>query len=562
VGYSVKHQESSKSRHFYFVLGLCAACVGTAVGCSGTIRGSGADNNAGDSGNNAKGGSDGNRTGGTVGSPGSPGSRLLPGGGLRRLPVREIEATLDTIFPELKSTRTRFPPDGYAVFDNEQKNLDNGLAFLENAALVMGTLVDQARTNTKVWARVRTCPANGTASVCMERFYNEWAPRILRRAGNDVEAKAYLAIATRATELGGVDDALAVGLEAMLRQPDFFHRVELGEGKNDVRTLTQSELLGRLSFFLWGEAPDDALRSKADSEDLTNDATRATFAKAMLEDPRAERQIVDYHAQWLGFSTMPRDGIKLDMWNESAALVRRVVFEKDLPYEQLLLSDETYLTPALAKHYQMPTLNTAGWAPNKDSGRLGILGHGTFLSAFANVGDTSPVKRGKNVLNRLLCIPIELPKDLVVNADAMPEEGQCRIDFFRKVHSAGGSCKGCHESLDGIGFGLDTFDRNGVRRTNEMGRPECKLDGIGSLDGTPFTGPAGLSEALAEHPDTPVCVAEQIVRFYLGTDPRASDESVNLATILSESFEKSQHHFQPLLLSLVKSPEFALVAPR
>lgn len=560
MGYAVRHQESNKSGLFFLVLGLSAACLSTGVGCSGTIDdGSGANASAGGGGNNTKGGSAGNRSGGTIGSPGS---RLLPGGGLRRLPVREIEATLDTIFPELKATRPHFPPDGYAVFDNEQKNLDNGLAFLENAALVMGTLVEQARANTKVWARVRTCPSNGTAIACMERFYNEWAPRILRRPGNDIEAKAFAALANQATLLGGVDDVLAVGLEAMLRQPDFFHRIELGEGKADVRTLTASELLSRLSFFLWGEAPDDALRAKANGEELINDAAREAFAKSMLEDPRSERQFVDYHAQLLGFSTMPRDGIKLDMWNESAALVRRVVFEKDLPYEQLLLSDETYLTPALARHYQMPAVNAAGWASNKDSGRRGILGHGSFLSAFANVGDTSPVKRGKNVLNRLLCIPIELPKDLVVNADAMPEAGQCRIDFFREVHSAGGSCKGCHESLDGIGFGLDTFDRNGVRRTNEMGRPECKLDGIGSLDGTPFTGPAGLSKALSKHPDTPVCVAEQMVRFYLGTDPRASDESVNLATSLSENFEKSEHHFRPLLLSLVKSPEFAMVAPR
>ena len=335
VGYAVKHQESKKSRHFFFTLGLSAACLAATVGCSGTIRGSGSDISTGDGGNNSNGGSAGNRSGGTVGSLGSSGSRLLPGGGLRRLPVRELEATLDTVFPELKTTRPHFPPDGYAVFDNEQKNLDNGLAFLENAALAMSTLVEQSRANPKIWARVRTCPGNGTPSVCMERFYKEWAPRILRRPGNDIESKAYIAIANQATDLGGIDDVLAVGLEAMLRQPDFFHRVELGEGKDNVRTLTQSELLGRLSFFLWGEAPDDALRTKADGEDLTNASTREAFAKVMLEDPRAERQTVDYHAQWLGFSTMPRDGIKLDMWNESAALVRRVVFEKDFPYEQL-----------------------------------------------------------------------------------------------------------------------------------------------------------------------------------------------------------------------------------
>jgi hypothetical protein len=457
--------------------GIILLCVSSVLGCSGAINKGGGGQSEDPGGAGSGGGSGGDAGKANQGTPvggasGAPGGQLVAGGALRRLAVREIESTLNTLFPELTASRPHFPPDGYALFDNDEKHLDNGLAFLENAALVMSATVDQARANPKLWTRVRTCATTDDANTCMGRFYDEWSPRLLRRPGTADERKAYLGIAAMSSDLGGIDDVLTVGLESLLRQPEFTHRVELGEGQAQQRVLTQRELLGRLAFFLWGEAPDDALIKAAAGKDLTDVGVRGAIAQTMLTNARAERQALDYHAQWLGYSTMARTGLGLEMWNESAALVRKVVFEANVNYEQLLLSDKSYLTPALAKHYQLPAVTAEGWVSYPaQSGRLGILGHGSFLSAFSNVGDTSPVKRGKNVLNRLLCTPMELPPDLKVNVDVKPAETECRIDFFRKVHSASGSCKGCHQSLDGIGFGLDNAPPSKANRiANLMAR--------------------------------------------------------------------------------------------
>ena len=112
---------------------------------------------------------------------GSP--ALVAGGALRRLSSREIEATINTLFPELAGSRPHLPPDNYAVFDNELNQLDSGLAFLENVSLVTASIVEQARANAKVWSRVRTCGAADSATVCVSRFYDTWSPRLLRRPG-------------------------------------------------------------------------------------------------------------------------------------------------------------------------------------------------------------------------------------------------------------------------------------------------------------------------------------------------------------------------------------------
>lgn len=500
----------------------------------------------------------GGNSGGTGGSGVVPvfSDQLVPGGAFQRVSVRALHATLDQLFPELAATRPSYPPDAFARFDTE-RSLDTGLAFVETTAVVMGDLVKQARLNPQVWSRIRTCAPESDTAACLGELYDAWAPRLLRRPGSPEERAELVALAGK--DLGSTDDVLAMAFEALLRNPEFTHRVELGEGDTAQRILAAHETLNRMAFLLWGEAPDDTLRN-ASPPNLSDAATRVEYAKKMLEDPRARRQIVDYHAQWIGYATMPRAGLGQDMWNETAALINRVVFE-GAPYEQLFLSEESYLTPALAEHYGLPPIAAPGWTSTAGSGRLGLFGQGAFLQAYSNVADTSPVKRGKNVLSRFLCVDIELPPNVDVDLDVQPEPGQCRVEFFRETHAAG-PCAGCHSVLDGVGFALETFDKTGKARTHETGSPDCPLDGVGSLAGVEFQGPAGLARTVATHDGVDECVVQNLAHFVLGVSPSQSPEGEKWVSSLKDKYLASGARFDSLLLDIVQRPEFALVAPR
>ncbi|MEN9578807.1 MAG: hypothetical protein RJA70_1816, partial [Pseudomonadota bacterium] len=455
---------------------------------------------------------------------------LVPGGALRRISVRSLHATLDRLFPELAASRPSFPPDGFSRFDTEL-TLDMGLSFVEATAVVMGDLVKQARLNAQVWSRIRTCTPTADAATCLGEFYDAWAPRLLRRPGNVDERASLVALAAK--DLGDTDELLGMALETLLRHPEFTHRVELGEGTAPQRDLARHEIQSRLAYLLWGEAPDDDLRATSPA-DLSDAASRVAYAETLLNDPRARRQVIDYHAQWIGFATMPRSGLGQDMWEESSALVNRVVFE-GVPYEQLFLSKESYLTPALAAHYGLPAPAAPGWTSTAGAGRLGLFGQGAFLQAYANVADTSPVKRGKNVLSRFLCLDIELPPNPGVNVDDQPEAGQCRVAFFRDTHATG-ACAGCHTVLDGVGFSLETFDKQGRARTHELDAPNCPLDGRGELFGAQFEGAAGLAQLVAEHPDLDACVAKNVAQFVLGVSPSQTPEGTGYVKALTEKY--------------------------
>jgi hypothetical protein len=498
-------------------------------------------------------------TGRAAGAGSEQGGRLPRGGALRRLAIREIENSLDTLFPEIATTRRRFPAQSFELFDNDEAHNDAGLSFLENAAVVMTSVVAEARQTPEVWSRVQTCAPGLDPAECFGTFYDHWAPLVLRRPADPSERARIAALAE--LELGSLDDGLAVALEALLRHAEFLFRVELGDSDQEVRRLTQAQALNRLAFWLWGEAPDAALIAQASDLDLHDHAVRGELARVMLNDARARRQVFDYHAQWLGFSGMDRKGLGAALWQESEALVGRVVFDEAAPYGELFTLRETYVTPALADHYGLEPQDAAGWVSLAGSERSGILGHGSFLSSFSNVGDTSPSKRGKSVHNRLLCRNIELPSSLDVDVDATPGEAECRVDFLKEVH-AGGSCANCHDALDGVGFGLETFDRLGARRDHELDKPDCPLDGRGHLDGKPFIGPEGLAERLVEHEEFAPCLATQLLRFYSGADVRRDQRAQTWRDDLLDEYRDGGEQFLDLMLGVVLSPEFVLVAPR
>lgn len=481
---------------------------------------------------------------------------VIEGGGFVRLSVRELERTLDSLFPSIASERARFAEESFGHFDTEREEARIGTAFMDSAISVGESIASLAMDDAALRAELLDCDEADTPA-CLSSFVERWPLRLIQRELEGEERNAFVELAH--ADLGTSEDVVETALTALLVHPEFLFRVTVGEGDEDTRTLTQREVLARLSFFLWGQAPDASLRERAAGSDLRDATIRGSLAEWMMDDPRAAAQRSAFHAQWFGYAELSHEGLGNDMWRESDALVELATAE-GADYRELLLSAETYLSEELAGHYGMPSPETGeGWVRYGASPRSGLLAHASFLSSYRSQGEGSPTKRGKAVLNRLLCRNIELPDDMDVNVDDAPAPDQCRKEFLQTVHSTGG-CASCHEVLDGIGYGLEIFDGNGAQIENERDKPECRLDGEGSFAGNEFAGASGLAEVIVAAPDYDRCVVQQLMRFQVGTAPEQSEVGFANVQALTEQYVQSGHSYRALVLALIGSEEFAKVS--
>jgi hypothetical protein len=238
-----------------------------------------------------------------------------------------------------------------------------------------------------------------------------------------------------------------------------------------------------------------------------------------------------------------------------------VVFDEQRPWRELFTARETYVDATLAAHYGLPApAGGAGWVSYGDTGRQGILSHGTFLGVERKHEDTSPTMRGHFIRTRLMCAPVPPPPpNLNVDIDAVPTDGNCKADRYNMWQKDG--CKGCHLQMDPIGFGLERFDRTGKARTvapADAGKTGCELTGEGQFAAASgpqaFTGVAGLSDQLVASGALESCLTTQLASFMLGREPRG--EEVALFTRVAGRFAADGQRFDKLLLDLVSLPGF------
>jgi hypothetical protein len=351
-----------------------------------------------------------------------------------------------------------------------------------------------------------------------------------------------------------------------LQGVEFLYRQEIGQpvtGVSGLYKLTGTELASRLSYFLWGTAPDDALLAAALTGDKlgTPDAIRAV-AKQMLADPRAKRAVQRFHALWLGYERQPPPAtMGGQMLGESAALIEKVIFSERRPWTDLFKATETFVDAKLAAHYGIDApAGGSAWVPYGTTGRQGILSHAAFLGVERKHSDTSPTMRGQFIRTRMLCQVVPPPPaDLMVDIDAVPTEGNCKSDRYNMWQKDG--CKGCHQLMDPIGHGLENYDQVGARRAlapSDMGKPECEIKGSGEVMGMAnggFSGVAGLSDRLVESGQVESCLTTQLASFMLGRSPLPGDES-QLFERVGKRFVEGGRHFDDLLLDVVSLPGF------
>ncbi len=508
-------------------------------------------------------------SGGLSGDDGSDGPVDTPpeaGGvgmvGMRRLSRAELDATLeDLLGDDTRPSAQWLPEDVIDPFDNDYTHQPVSTILVESIESMAGDVARRLVADPTRRATVVGCEPSGAAdATCMESFVTTLGRRALRRPLRAEEIESWTGLGLDFAQQGGdFYEGVDVVVRVLLQHPNFIYRVELGQATEEVGVfrLDDYEVATRLAYFIWGSTPSDTLLDAARDGALRTTDEVVAAASWMLDDPRARRRIDRFHAMWLGYYTLPHSPELTDaMRQETRALLDDVIFDDPRSYLDVFQAQGSFVDDTLAALYGLPTPGSDQpvWVDYGNSGRQGLLSHGSFLSVAAKFGDTSPTQRGKLIRTRLLC-QIVPPPPPTVDVDNPPTstESDCKWDRYA-AHRQNGSCAGCHELVDPVGFGLEQFDHMGRFRTVEAEHPECEIAAEGSIDGQPFVGPAGLSDYVIDNELLDACVAQQVYRLAMGHE--VGEHDMRYVDDLEQGFREGGHRFDALVMSLVGDEAF------
>jgi hypothetical protein len=362
---------------------------------------------------------------------------------------------------------------------------------------------------------------------------------------------------------GSFDAGIQFALERMLVDPDFLLRVHRPNN-------AAIELASRLSFFLWSSIPDDRLLALAERGQLTEPAVLEREARRMLADPRAVDALVnDFAAQWLNLRRVdevvvdperyPNYDLSLmqDLRRETELFVGSTIRE-DRSLVDLLNGDYTFVNERLARHYGLTGVYGSRFRrvqlPNHDQ-RGGLLAEGALLATTSYPDRTSPVLRGKWLLNNIFGLTIPPPPPGVdMNLNTKPGARPASIRERLAEHRKDPSCNSCHSMIDPLGFALENFDVIGAwRSVDESGNP---VDATGTtVGGATIEGLPGLRRFLLEQPEQfPRTVTEKLLSYAIGRPLEYTDRPV-VRQIVRDAAEQ-QYRWSSIVLGIVKSPSF------
>ena len=384
--------------------------------------------------------------------------------------------------------------------------------------------------------RIFTCrPAAGEAAdetACAHEILSAVARRAYRRPVTDEDVARLLTFYDRGRAAGSFDTGIEMALRRLLVSPEFLFRIERdpeGFAAGASYRVSDLELASRLSFFLWSSIPDDELLEAAARGELSDDRVFEAQVERMLADPRSDALIGNFAGQWLTLRNAAAvqpdedafpdfgEGLRRAFRRETELLFGSILRE-DRSTLDLLAADYTFVNERLARHYGIPNVRGSHFrrVPLADVARGGLLGHGSILTVTSYANRTSPVNRGKWVLENILGTPPPPPPPDVPDL-ATAEGGQAlSMREAMEQHRANPVCASCHRLMDPVGLSLENFDAIG--RWRDRSETRGAIDATGELpDGTPFDGPAGLKAALLSHPDRFVTtVTEKLMTYALG----------------------------------------------
>ena len=425
--------------------------------------------------------------------------------------------------------------------------------------------------------RIFTCrPADGSEeATCARSILAPLARRAYRRPATDAEVDILFEFFNEGRAVGDFERGIQVALERLLASPDFLFRVVDDPPDADPGTayrISDLALASRLSFFLWSSIPDDALLDVAIRGELKNPSVLLQQVRRMLADPRSEALISNFAGQWLRLRNLPGvdrsvlmfpdfdDNLRRAMRRETELLFESVIRD-DRSVLDLLNADFTFVNERLARHYGMSNVYGSHFrrVPVIDPNRRGILGHASILTVTSQSNRTSPVTRGKWILENLLGAPPPTPPDNVPLLDDTELVGTLRQRM--EQHRRNPVCAACHKVMDPLGFSLENFDPLGSWRNLDAGFP---VDAGGGMpDGSTFEGVSGLRAALHAKADVFVStLTEKLLIYALGRGIEHYDMPAVREIVRSGA--EHDYRFSSLVEGIVKSLPFqmrAVVAP-
>ncbi len=421
---------------------------------------------------------------------------------------------------------------------------------------------------------ILTCTPRTTAdeSACATEIVTTLARRAFRRPPTSDDVDGLMPMYALGREQGTFEDGIRTAAQSVIARPEFifrFERVPDGVAAGQHFRLGDVELASRLSYFLWGAGPDDVLLAAAAAGELKTPAGLERQVRRMLADRRAESLSTHFAAQWLRLTGLaevhPEPTIFPDFTRNLAQAMRREVelffdsvVREDRRIVDLLTADYTFVNETLARHYGIP--GVAGPQFRRvtlgDPNRFGLTGRGAILTMTSLANRTSPVARGKYVLEVLLGAPPPLPP---ANVPPLAEAvNNARVRTVRERvedHRKSPTCAGCHKIMDPIGLALENFDATGRWRANDGG---MAVDPRGEMyDGRALDGPASLREALVGHADAfRAGFAESLLSYALGRMLDTSDMAAARAVVRQGTRDKDR--FSAYVMAVVTSGPFQM----
>jgi hypothetical protein len=408
--------------------------------------------------------------------------------------------------------------------------------------------------------------------TCAQQILSALARHAYRRPVNSSDLEVLIAFYRRGSA-NGFEQGIEMALRRILASPEFTFRIEKEPANlkpGSAYRISDLELASRLSFFLWSSLPDDELLRLAAGEKLRDPAVLESQVRRMIADPRSSELVNNFAGQWLYLrnlsSTAPSpedfpgfdDNLRNALRRETELFFGSIVHE-DRNVLDLLTADYTFLDERLAKHYGIPNVYGSQFrrVSLADTLRRGLLGQGSILTVTSLPTRTSPVARGKWILENILGTPPPAPPanvpSLKEDANSGGEEPSLRQRM--EEHRKNPSCAGCHRIMDPIGFSLENFDAVGRWRVKEGNR---SIDASGELaDGTKVDGPAALRQALLGRSDQFVqTLTEKLLTYALGRGVRYYDMPTVRA--IDRDAGRNDYRFSSIVMGIVKSTPFQM----
>jgi hypothetical protein len=431
--------------------------------------------------------------------------------------------------------------------------------------------------------RVLTCRPVSAAEerTCASEIVANLARRAYRRPITEEDRRGLLALyesgrngGETGAASGNFEAGIRTALQAILASPHFVFRLE--QRPSDVSPgqsypVGDLELASRLSYFLWSSAPDDQLLAAARDRRLRDPAAFEQQVRRMLADPRSESLATRFAAQWLHLAeldNMVPDALLYPNFDHLLAKAMRretelffdSVVREDRNILDLLTADYTFVNERLALHYKIPGILGSRFrrVAVTDDYRRGLLGQGSILTMTSNADRTSPVIRGKWVMEVLLGTPPPPPPPNVPGLDATKPIRNGQLLTVRErleAHRANPACASCHRMIDPIGLSLENFDVTGSWRIKDSGVP---IDSSAVLfDGTVLTGPVSLRQAVLNYSEAFISnLTENLLTYALGR--RVEYYDMPSVRAIARDAARQDNRFSAYVLGIVKSPAFQM----